>query len=138
MIILLLLINCKSYSNFTYWDIKNQTQNDLLAQEEYNKIAPNSIKDESVLIKFNISDFKDKLVILNNSDTISFTGLKVDCGEIMRRIPKSSKKIVLYTNGENKVIIPIRKGYDFIKIQGINNHKWNIIYSQFYPKFDCM
>jgi hypothetical protein len=117
----------------------NQTQKDLLAEKEYQKIAPKNLKitNNSVLIKFNIYAFKDKFLILDESDTISFENLSVDCGEINRRIPKSNRKITLRID-ENIIIIPIKNNYNFIKVQGLNNDKWNIIYSQFFPKFECM
>jgi|GEM_PF-1668333 len=140
IIVLLLLSNCRSNGYFSYWDINVQTEKDLLAEEAYNKITDNGLKssNEFVLLKFNLFAFKDTEIILNKNDTINFRGFKTDCGEIMRRVPKSAKHIVLYTAGEPEIKVPIMKGYDFIMIQGINNHRWNIIYSQFYPKFECM
>ncbi|MDF2833777.1 hypothetical protein [Chryseobacterium indoltheticum] len=139
VIFLSLLLGCKSQSRLTYWKMHNQTQKDLLAEKEYQKIAPKNLKitNNSVLIKFNIYAFKDKFLILDESDTISFENLSVDCGEINRRIPKSNRKITLRID-ENIIIIPIKNNYNFIKVQGLNNDKWNIIYSQFFPKFECM
>lgn len=139
IIFLFLLLGCKSQSGFTYWKMHNQTQKDLLAEKEYQKVAPKNLKitNDSVLIKFNLSAFNGKYLIVNKLDTVSFKNLSVDCGEINRRIPKSIRKITLRID-ENTIVIPIKNNYNFIKVQGLNNDKWNIIYSQFFPKFECM
>jgi pyruvate kinase len=53
-------------------------------------------------------------------------------------VKKNIKKITLSTKGKKSIKFKIKKGYDYIEINGAKNNKWSINYSEYFPTITCM
>jgi hypothetical protein len=141
----LLLYSCKNRAGkFYYNDRTEKTEYEKQAAEMYLNDVPKEYQktDKDVLVIFNGGAFKGKTIIINNKDSISFDVKPESAGcygVILRKIPKSEKKIRLSIQGKRDIVIPILEKYDYIDVgDTFDKTKWGVGYSKILLGFFCM
>ncbi|MPS72604.1 MAG: hypothetical protein E2590_05560 [Chryseobacterium sp.] len=139
--ILLIYNNCSTNKKYYYQDINKATKENLIFQENYYKEAKGKFlrKEDQVLLIFNGEAFADSKVIINNKDTLMFAqSNSIEClGMKLYVIDKSKNKIWLTSTKKKSITFPIKKGYNYIEVNGSFNNKWAITYSEFFPLIKC-
>lgn len=137
--------NCKSVTaEFYYNDRIEKTNYEKDAEKMYFEEVPKEYQktDKDILIIFSGAAFKGKTIIVNNKDSIYFD-LKPESsgcyGVIMRKVPKSVKKIKLSVDGRKNTVIPVIENYEYIVVgNAYSEKKWGIRYNKILPSFSCM
>ncbi len=136
--------NCKSVTaEFYYNDRIEKTNYEKDAEKMYFEEVPKEYQktDKDILIIFSGAAFKGKTIIINNKDSIHFD-LKPESpecyGVIMRKVPKSVKKIKLSVEGKKDIVVPFIDKYDYIDIGDATKSRWGVGYSKILPSFFCM
>jgi hypothetical protein len=127
-----------SYANpddYKYYFEKHK--GDMFIEELNKRLNPR----DNIILTFYGTAFKGKTLIVNKKDTIRFDSAEKDCyGVKVKNVPKSSKKIIIETKGRKPARIPIKKGYDYIYIDIVNEQSkdWGVVYFSFFWVPKCI
>ncbi|MDR4954048.1 hypothetical protein REB14_17865 [Chryseobacterium sp. ES2] len=135
------LYSCSSNKKYYYQDISKATKENMIFQENYYKEAKGSFlrNNNQILLVFNGEAFADSKVTINNKDTLLFKkSNSTKClGMKLYVIDKSNKKVKLMSTKKKSIVIPVKKEYNYVEINGSFNNKWAITYSEFFPLIKC-
>ncbi|WP_336703379.1 hypothetical protein [Chryseobacterium indologenes] len=135
------LYSCSSNKKYYYQDISKATKENMIFQENYYKEAKGRFlrNNNQILLVFNGEAFADSKVTINNKDTLLLKkSNSTKClGMKLYVIDKSNKKVKLMSTKKKSIVIPVKKEYNYVEINGSFNNKWAITYSEFFPLIKC-
>lgn len=141
LIILINIISSCSSINYYYKDLSQASNEDLKIQQQYYENSPKKFyRDKGeVLLVFNKEAFQNSKIIINNKDTLFFEKANPPkcLGSQLYIINKKEKYITLKSDYKKTAKFKIYDNYDYIKINGGEDNKWAIEYSQFLPVIKC-
>lgn len=140
-LILALLISssCSAQNNihFYYQDRTKSTESDSAAYKSYLENIPKEFlkKDNEVLLFFNNAAFIDDVITINDK---SYNFENYTCGYTEIRILKKSGRITIASEKKEKMEFNLKKGIDYIIINGDFDNKWSVTFSEFFPTMICL
>lgn len=140
-LIMVLLTNnsCSAQNNidFFYQDKTKATETDSTAYKSYLENIPKEFlkKDNEVLLFFNNAAFIDDVITINGK---SYNFENYTCGYTQIRILKTDGKINITSKKKEEMDFKLKKGIDYIIINGNFNNKWSVTFSEFFPTMECL
>lgn len=140
-LIMVLLTNnsCSAQNNidFYYQDKTKATATDSAAYKSYLENIPKEFlkKDYEVLLFFNNAAFIDDVITINGK---SYNFENYTCGYRQIRIIKSEGKIKITSKKKESMEFDLKKGIDYIIINGGFDNKWSVTFSEYFPTIECL
>ncbi|MDQ0780245.1 hypothetical protein [Chryseobacterium sp. W4I1] len=140
-LIMVLLTNnsCSAQNNidFYYQDKTKATVTDSAAYKSYLENIPKEFlrKDDEVLLSFNNAAFIDDVITINGK---SYNFENYTCGYTQIRVPKRDGKIKITSKKKDEMDFKLKKGIDYIIINGNFDNKWSVTFSEFFPTMECL
>ncbi len=140
-LIIVLLINnsCSAQNNIDFY-YQNKTQATTTDSIGYKFYLENTSKeflkkDSEVLLFFNNAAFIDDVITINDK---SYNFDNYTCGYREIKISKGNKKIKITSKKKEKMEFNLKKGIDYIIINGNFDNKWSVTFSEFFPIMECL
>ena len=140
-LIMVLLTNnsCSVQNNidFYYQDKTKATATDSAAYKSYLENIPKEFlkKNDEVLLFFNNAAFIDDVITINGK---SYNFENYTCGYRQIRITKSEGKIKIISKKKESMELNLKKGIDYIIINGGFDNKWSVTFSEYFPTMECL
>jgi hypothetical protein len=138
----MVLLTCNSCSaqnniDFFYQDKTKATETDSAAYKSYLENIPKEFlkKDNEVLLFFNNAAFIDDVITINGK---SYNFENYTCGYTQIRILKKNGKVNITSKKKEKMDFKLKKGIDYIIINGNFDNKWSVTFSEFFPTIECL
>ena len=140
LIMFLLSNNSCSAQNkivFYYQDKTQATETDSAAYKTYLENIPKEFlrKDDEVLLFFNNAAFIDDVITINGK---SYNFENYTCGYTQIRILKKEKNINITSKKKESMKFNLKKGINYIIINGEFDNKWSVTFSEFFPTMNCL
>jgi hypothetical protein len=137
--VLLTSKSCSAQNNidFFYQDKTKATATDSAAHKSYLENIPKEFlkKDNEVLLFFNNAAFIDDVITINGK---SYNFENYTCGYTQIRILKTDEKINITSKKKEEMNFKLKKGIDYIIINGNFDNKWSVTFSEFFPTMECL
>jgi len=131
--------SCSAQSNidFFYQDKMKATETDSAAYRSYLENIPKEFlkKDNEVLLFFNNAAFIDDVITINGK---SYNFENYTCGYTQIRILKTYGKVNITSKKKEKMDFKLKKGIDYVIINGNFDNKWSVTFSEFFPTMECL
>lgn len=133
-----IFLNCNAQKSASlYYQYNNQsTKSDSLGYISYLKEVPQKLqrKKNEILLLFNYAAFVNDKISINKKEYL-FNDYR--CGYLQIRILKKSN-IKIYSDKKGTINLKLKKGFNFIIINGNFDNGLGIIYSEYYPVLECI
>ncbi|ASK30484.1 hypothetical protein CEY12_10355 [Chryseobacterium sp. T16E-39] len=131
--------SCSAQNNidFFYQDKTKAKETDSSAYKSYLENIPKEFlkKDNEVLLFFNNAAFIDDVITINGKD---YNFENYTCGYTQIRILKTDGKINITSKKKKEMDFKLKKGIDYIIINGNFDNKWSVTFSEFFPTMECL
>ncbi|MBL1220988.1 hypothetical protein JET18_09075 [Chryseobacterium sp. L7] len=139
IMVLLTNNNCSAQNNidFHYQDKRQATETDSAGYKFYLENTSKEFlkKDYEVLLFFNNAAFIDDVITINGK-TYNFDNYT--CGYRQIRVLKRDRKIKITSKKKESMEFDLKKGIDYIIINGETDNKWSITFSEYFPTMSCL
>lgn len=137
--ILVSINGCSAQNNidFYYQDKTIATETDSVGYKFYLENTPKEFlrRDDEVLLFFNNAAFIDDVITLNGK---SYNFDNYACGYRQIRILKKDGKINITSKKKESITFNLKKGIDYIIVNGESDNKWSITFSEYFPIMECL
>lgn len=140
-LIIVLLINnsCSAQNNidFYYQNKTQATKTDSIGYKFYLENTSKEFlkKDSEVLLFFNNAAFIDDVITINGK---KYNFDNYTCGYREIKISKVNRKIKITSTKKEKMEFNLKKGIDYIIINGNFDNKWSVTFSEYFPIMECL
>ncbi|PWN70675.1 hypothetical protein C1631_012025 [Chryseobacterium phosphatilyticum] len=140
-LIMVLLINnsCSAQNNidFYYQNKTQATKTDSIGYKFYLENTSKEFlkKDNEVLLFFNNAAFIDDIITINGK---KYNFDNYTCGYREIKISKGNRKIKIMSKKKEKMEFNLKKGIDYIIINGNFDNKWSVTFSEYFPIMECL
>ncbi|UTX48565.1 hypothetical protein [Chryseobacterium sp. MA9] len=139
IIVLLTNNSCSAQNNidFYYQDKTKATETDSTAYKSYLENIQKEFlkKDDEVLLSFNNAAFIDDVITINGK---RYNFQNYTCGYTQIRVLKRDEKIKITSRKKEEMNFKLKKGIDYIIINGGFDNKWSVTFSEFFPAMNCL
>ncbi|MGG5207303.1 hypothetical protein ACQWU4_00035 [Chryseobacterium sp. MIQD13] len=137
--ILFICSSCLGQSNidFYYQNKTQATKTDSIGYKFYLENTSKEFlkKDSEVLLFFNNAAFIDDVITINGK---KYNFDNYTCGYREIKISKGNRKIKIMSKKKEKMEFNLKKGIDYIIINGNFDNKWSVTFSEYFPIMECL
>jgi len=139
IIVLLISNSCSAQNNIDFY-YQNKTQATKTDSIGYKFYLENTSKeflknDSEVLLFFNNAAFIDDVITINGK---RYNFDNYICGYREIKTFKGNGKIEITSNKKEKMEFSLKKGIDYIIIDGNFDNKWSVTFSEYFPIMECL